>query len=96
MVCALLLRHPQARKEVIVPQDLAGECFVSRPCVLGSRRIDAIFVCYGIECKVQVETQMSWSICAFVEEGLWVALIDPITAIEYKSGVSASARSTRC
>ena len=43
-----------------------------------------LFASYGIECKVQVETQVSWSICAFVEEGLGVALIDPITAHEYK------------
>ncbi|MCY1518309.1 hypothetical protein D9M68_530240 [compost metagenome] len=33
-----------------------------------------------------METQVSWSICAFVEEGLGVALIDPITALEYRGG----------
>nr|WP_240745967.1 LysR substrate-binding domain-containing protein [Cupriavidus oxalaticus] len=77
--------HPLAGKEVIRPQDLAGESFVSHPRVLDSRlQIDALFASYGIECKVQVETQVSWSICAFVEEGLGVALIDPITAHEYK------------
>lgn len=87
MVCALPAGHRLASKEVIRPQDLAGERFVSHPRVLDSRlRIDALFASYGIECKVQVETQVSWSICAFVEEGLGVALIDPITALEYKSG----------
>ncbi|MGX6568909.1 LysR substrate-binding domain-containing protein [Cupriavidus necator] len=85
MVCAIPAGHWLAGKEVIRPEDLAGERFVSHPRVLDSRlQIDALFASYGIECKVQVETQVSWSICAFVEEGLGVALIDPITALEYK------------
>ncbi|WP_373376928.1 LysR substrate-binding domain-containing protein [Cupriavidus nantongensis] len=89
MVCAIPAGHRLASQEVIRPPDLAGERFVSHPRVLDSRlQIDALFASYGIECKVQVETQVSWSICAFVEEGLGVALIDPITALEYKgSGV---------
>ncbi|MCY1275667.1 Octopine catabolism/uptake operon regulatory protein OccR [compost metagenome] len=87
MVCAMPAGHRLAGKEVIRPQDLAGERFVSHPRVLDSRlQIDALFASYGIECKVQVETQVSWSICAFVEEGLGVALIDPITALEYRGG----------
>jgi DNA-binding transcriptional LysR family regulator len=85
MVCALPAGHRLASQDVIRPQDLAGERFVSHPRVLDSRlEIDALFASYGIECKVQVETQVSWSICAFVEEGLGVALIDPVTAHEYK------------
>lgn len=85
MVCALPAGHRLAGQDVIRPQDLAGERFVSHPRVLDSRlQIDALFASYGIECRVQVETQVSWSICAFVEEGLGVALIDPITAHEYK------------
>ncbi|CAM2957990.1 LysR substrate-binding domain-containing protein [Cupriavidus taiwanensis] len=85
MVCAIPAGHRLASQEVIRPPDLAGERFVSHPRVLDSRlQIDALFASYGIECKVQVETQVSWSICAFVEEGLGVALIDPITALEYK------------
>ncbi|MFS8977212.1 LysR substrate-binding domain-containing protein [Cupriavidus necator] len=84
MVCALPVGHRLCSQEVITPQDLAGESFVSHPRVLDSRlQIDALFASYGIERKLQVETQVSWSICAFVEAGLGVALIDPITALDY-------------
>jgi DNA-binding transcriptional LysR family regulator len=89
MVCALPVGHRLCAREVIVPGDLAGERFVSHPRVLDSRlQIDALFASHGIERLLQVETQVSTAICAFVEAGLGVALIDPITALEYRgSGV---------
>ncbi|GAB7546109.1 LysR substrate-binding domain-containing protein [Cupriavidus sp. 8B] len=85
MVCALPVGHRLCAEAVIRPHDLAGERFVSHPRALDSRlQIDALFASYGIERQLQVETQVSWSICAFVEAGLGVALIDPITALEYR------------
>ena len=84
MVCALPSEHRLAKKKVIRPADLAGEHFVSHPHALESRlHIDALFASYGIERKLQVETQVSAGVCAMVAAGLGVSLVDPITALEY-------------
>lgn len=84
MVCALPDGHRLAGHEVILPSDLAGEYFVSHPHALESRlQIDALFASYGIERKLQVETQVSAGVCAMVAAGLGVSLVDPITAMEY-------------
>jgi DNA-binding transcriptional LysR family regulator len=85
MVCVMPSDHPLSKRKVIRPADLAGERFVSHPHALESRlHIDALFASYGIERKLQVETQVSACICAMVAAGLGVALIDPITALEHR------------
>jgi DNA-binding transcriptional LysR family regulator len=86
MVCALPSDHRLAQREVIVPADLQGERFVSHPHALDTRlQIDAMFASYGIERRLQVETQVSAGLCAMVDAGLGVSLVDPITAMEYRS-----------
>jgi DNA-binding transcriptional LysR family regulator len=89
MVCALPPGHRLADKPVITPPDLAGERFISNSRELDSRlHVDALFASFGVERKLQVETQINAGICAFVEAGLGVALVDPITALDYiKRGI---------
>ncbi len=73
-----------AKRKVIRPADLSGEHFVSHPHALESRlHIDALFAAYGIERKLQVETQVSAGVCAMVAAGLGVSLVDAITALEH-------------
>jgi DNA-binding transcriptional LysR family regulator len=84
MVCALPPGHRHADKAVIRPEDLAGERFISNPRNLHSRlQVDAMFASFGIERKLQIETQINAGVAVFVEAGLGVALIDPITAMDY-------------
>ncbi|MGJ7562952.1 LysR substrate-binding domain-containing protein [Variovorax sp. GB1R11] len=84
MVCVMPSDHRLAKKKLIRPADLSGEHFVSHPQALESRlHIDALFASYGIERKLQVETQVSAGVCAMVAAGLGVSLVDPITALEH-------------
>ncbi|WP_263596940.1 LysR substrate-binding domain-containing protein [Pseudomonas fluorescens] len=82
--CALPFDHRLRDKAVIVPQDLEGECFISYPHAVASRQhIDSIFSAYGVERRMNLETQLSMPMCKFVGLGAGVALIDPISALEY-------------
>ncbi|MGZ0787063.1 LysR substrate-binding domain-containing protein [Pseudomonas saponiphila] len=67
--CALPFDHPLRDKAVIVPQELEGECFISYPHALASRQhIDSIFAAYGVERRMNLETQHSMPMCGFVEQ----------------------------
>lgn len=84
MVCVLPRGHRLSDKALITPVDLAGERFISNPRELHSRvQVDALFASFGIERKLQIETQTNAGICAFVEAGLGVSLVDPITALDH-------------
>jgi DNA-binding transcriptional LysR family regulator len=85
MVCAVPVAHPLAAKTTLVPEDLRNEPFVSHWRGLQSRyQTDALFASHGIERKLMVETQTSAGICSFVAAGMGVAIIDPVTAFEYR------------
>jgi DNA-binding transcriptional LysR family regulator len=84
--CALPADHRLRDKAVIVPEDLEGESFISYPHAVASRQhIDSIFAAHGVERCMNLETQLSMPMCHFVELGAGVALVDPISALEYKS-----------
>ncbi|SFI54090.1 transcriptional regulator, LysR family [Pseudomonas guineae] len=85
MLCALPRGHRLQDKAVVVPEDLEGEAFISYPQAVGSRHhLDAIFDAHGVTRQLQLETQLSASMCAFVELGAGVALVDTISALEYR------------
>jgi len=85
MLCALPAGHRLAERTTIVPEDLQGEPFISYPQSIGSRQhIDAIFAAHGVERELRLETQLSQPMCTFVEQGLGVALVDAISAVEYR------------
>ncbi|WP_434112595.1 LysR substrate-binding domain-containing protein [Paraburkholderia caffeinilytica] len=85
MVCAMPATHRLAAKTTVVPEDLRNEPFVSHWRGLQSRyETDALFASHGVERKLMVETQTSAGICAFVSAGMGVAIIDPVTALEYR------------
>ena len=89
MVCALPAGHRLAAQDTIRPTDLAGERFVSHPRSVEARlRIDTLFAAHGVELKLQMESTVSHAVCAFVEAGAGVSLIDAISAWGYRgSGV---------
>lgn len=89
VVCILPPGHHLASKSVLRPPDLADAKFVSHPSDMESRlRIDTLFAAFGVKRHLQIETQFSGSVCAFVENGLGLALIDPITALNYPGRIA--------
>ena len=81
MVCALPTGHRLCSLEVISPSDLEGECFVAYSRSVESRlQMDALFAAHGVEMKPQMESQLGHAVCAFVEAGAGVALVDAISA----------------
>ncbi|WP_191236809.1 LysR substrate-binding domain-containing protein [Cobetia marina] len=85
LVCVLPPGHRLLHKEIIGPQDLEGESFIS----LGSEqsirhKIDYTFKQAGVSRQLVVDTQLHYAACAFVLAGSGVSLVDPITAFHYK------------
>lgn len=79
-VCVLPKGHPLARRERIRAEDLADEPFVSLGRGFRTRRlIDKAFAACGVQRRMQVETQVSQSLCALVARGLGVAVVEPFT-----------------
>ena len=79
--CIMSRGHRLAQKQVIHPEDLADEVFVSFPrssdvCIA----IDRVFSSHGVSRKTSIEAQLSGSIAALVEYGAGVSLINPIGA----------------
>ncbi|MDB5915568.1 MAG: transcriptional regulator, LysR family, partial [Ramlibacter sp.] len=83
--CAVPRHHRLASHAVITPADLQGEHFASVTGMADSRlHIDSIFAAHGVERVIRFESQISQALCSFVEAGDAVALVDVITASEYR------------
>lgn len=77
-VCILHRNHPLAANDVLTPQMLAGQVFIS----LGPNsplraRIDALFTELGIERRQQIEVDLASTIWAMVSRNLGIAIVDP-------------------
>ncbi|MDX3805252.1 LysR substrate-binding domain-containing protein [Bosea thiooxidans] len=88
-VCALPPGHRLARRDCIKPKDLEGEAFVSLSLEDGARtRVDRIFQDAGVRRHLAIETPFSAAICALVEQGLGIGIVNPIAADDYRrSGI---------
>lgn len=87
MVCAIPVNHKLASKDIIKPEDLRGEEFISHPHILDTRlRIDSIFAAHGVHRTMKLESQISYSLIEFVAAGAGIAMVDPLTATLYKGG----------
>jgi DNA-binding transcriptional LysR family regulator len=85
LVCAVPANHRLANREVIRPEDLEGESFISHPKTIHTRlETDSVFAAHGVERDLRIECQVSMSICNFVEAGLGVSLVEAITASVYR------------
>ncbi|AHB05434.1 LysR family transcriptional regulator [Pandoraea pnomenusa] len=81
MRCILPRGHRLASRDVIYPEDLHNESFVSYPKEFDGRMyIDRIFAERQIDRVMSAESQLSAAICVLVEHGAGVAIIDQITA----------------
>ena len=84
-VCVLPGDHRLARRKVIRPADLRGECFVSFPLDGRMRHlIDAVFEQERIDRRTQIDVYASDEACALVARGVGVSIVDPFTARDYR------------
>ena len=81
-VAVLPAGHALAHQPVLDLADFAGEFFVSLSAEDPYRRlIDARFAEAGVERTLRVETHSAAAVCAMVEQGLGIAIVNPVTAL---------------
>ena len=89
-VCALPPGHRLAKRDCIRAKDLEGEAFISLSLEDGARaRVDRVFENAGVRRQLALDTPFSAAICALVEQGLGVGIVNPIAADDYRrSGIT--------
>lgn len=82
-VCVLPDGHPLLAKQVLHAADFADEAFISlAPSDPYRLQLDEMFRQHSINRRLVVETHSAVSICAMVSQGLGVAIVNPLTALE--------------
>ncbi len=80
-VAVLPAGHPLARRTVLALRDFEGQDFVSLADTDPYRlQIDAQFQAAGVHRRLQVQTHSAVAVCALVQAGLGVAIVNPLTA----------------
>ena len=80
-VCVLPEGHPLLERPVIRPEDLQGQRFVSlSPTDPYRKQVDEICRQYDVTREMMLETHSAVSVCCMVQEGLGIALVNPLTA----------------
>ncbi|MES2583115.1 MAG: LysR family transcriptional regulator [Pseudomonadota bacterium] len=80
-VAVLPTGHPLCRHTVLQPKDFEGERFVSLADGDPYRQaIDAMFQAAGVQRATRLETTSAVAVCAMVQQGLGVAIVNPLTA----------------
>jgi DNA-binding transcriptional LysR family regulator len=81
-VAVLPAAHPLASRPVLQLQDFSGQPFVSLSADDPYRRqIDALFGEAGVQRLMRMETVSAVAVCAMVQRGLGVAVVNPLTAL---------------
>lgn len=89
-VCVLPRHHPLQHKAVLTPQDFQGENFISLSVTDSYRQLlDNLFAEQGINRRLVLETHSAASVCAMVQEGVGVSIVNPLTALDYLSKAGA-------
>lgn len=85
LVCVLPKNHPLAAKTVLVPQDFENVGFISYNDEDPYRRkLDNIFAAENVSRRLNIETVTAVGICAMVQSGLGVSIINPLTALAFR------------
>jgi len=81
-VCVLPAGHALLAKPRLLPQDFEGEAFVSLAVDDPYRlQLDSLFAEAGVRRRLSVETHSAVAVCAMVEQGLGLAIVNPLTAL---------------
>ncbi|MGP2414781.1 LysR family transcriptional regulator [Pantoea ananatis] len=88
-VCVLPQHHRLAQRALLTPQDFAGENYVSLSRTDSYRQLlDALFHEQGVTRRMVMETHSAASVCAMVQAGVGISVLNPLTALDYAdSGV---------
>lgn len=82
-VAVLPRGHRLCQQAMLRPQDFEGERFISLAADDPYRReIDAMFTAAGVQRSTGLETASAVAVCAMVRQGLGVAIVNPLTALE--------------
>ncbi len=83
-VCVLPPGHALASKPVLLPSDFAGQPFLSLGVTDPYRQqLDQVFLQAGIERRMVMETHSAAALCAMALQGIGVAVVNPLTALDY-------------
>ncbi len=92
-VAVLPAGHALAQKSRLQPQDFAGQPFVSLAEGDPYRmQIDRVFADAGVARQMLLETHSAIAVCALVQQGLGVAIVNPLTARACAAGASMVVR----
>lgn len=82
-VAVLPAGHPLLARRVLRPRDFAGQPFISlAPDDAYRQQLDALFAQAGVERVCSLEAGSAAAVCALVRQGLGVAIVNPLTALE--------------
>lgn len=83
-VCVLPDHHPLLARQCIDLPDFADHAFVSLSSQDPYRiELDGAFAQAGVQRRSIVETPTAVSVCTFVREGLGLAIVNPLTALDF-------------
>jgi len=75
--------HPLLARRVLRPQDFASQRFVSlAPTDPYRQAVDALFERQRVSRQLAVEAASAVAVCALVRQGLGLAIVNPLTALE--------------
>jgi DNA-binding transcriptional LysR family regulator len=82
-VAVLPAGHPLLARRVLRPRDFQDACFVSlAPADAYRQAVDAMFAQHGVQRQMVLDTASAVSVCALVRQGLGLAIVNPLTALE--------------
>jgi DNA-binding transcriptional LysR family regulator len=83
-VCVLPDGHPLLARRVIELKDFADQAFISLSSNDPYRLlIDEAFAQAGVARRLLIDTPTAVSVCSFVQQGLGIAIVNPLTAIDF-------------
>jgi len=76
--------HPLTSKSVLEASDFAGHAFISLSAGdIYRQQLDALFAEQGIARQLVMETHSAASVCSMVRQGIGLAVVNPLTALEF-------------
>lgn len=84
-VCVVPVGHALAGANVIYPKDLDKQQLISihREHMTSARLVE-LFASCGVSPEMCIETELFWTSCQFSRAGLGIAVVDPITALDFR------------
>ena len=84
MVGVVPVGHRLAARKVLNPEDFENESFISMAPLMETRtKIDSLMLSYGVNRRLNVETQISSVVIRLAEAGAGLSIIDALTASGY-------------